>query len=94
MSWNHFIKQQLGTGDYEGRVTLWDARLGTNIQDFVGHEKRVWSVDFSAVDPTRLSSGSDDGTVKIWDSGTSNEAVLTITPKRGGNVCSVKFSPQ
>lgn len=30
------------------------------------HEKRAWSVDFSKADPTKLASGSDDGTVKLW----------------------------
>lgn len=31
------------------------------------HEKRVWSVDFSLADPTMLASGSDDGSVKLWN---------------------------
>lgn len=33
---------------------------------FEEHNKRVWSVDYSSIDPTRLVSGSDDGTIKIW----------------------------
>eukprot|EP00967_Tisochrysis_lutea_P119532 scaffold195149_cov19-Tisochrysis_lutea.AAC.2 len=33
---------------------------------FEEHSKRVWSVDYSSIDPTRLVSGSDDGTIKIW----------------------------
>lgn len=31
------------------------------------HEKRVWSIDFSSADPTILASGSDDGSVKLWN---------------------------
>lgn len=33
---------------------------------FEEHSKRVWSVDYSRMDPTRLVSGSDDGTIKMW----------------------------
>jgi WD40 repeat protein len=39
------------------------------------HERRVWSVDFSTVDPTKLVSGSDDGSVKLWD---MNQAILLL----------------
>ena len=31
------------------------------------HEQRVWSIDFSSADPTLLASGSDDGSVKLWN---------------------------
>jgi WD40 repeat protein len=34
--------------------------------EYEEHEKRAWSVDFSRADPTKLASGSDDGTVKLW----------------------------
>lgn len=30
------------------------------------HSKRVWAVDFSRVDPLRLASASDDGSVRVW----------------------------
>ena len=39
------------------------------------HERRVWSVDFSLADPTKLVSGSDDGTVKLWS---MNQAILFL----------------
>lgn len=39
------------------------------------HEKRVWSVDYSLTDPTMLTSGSDDGTVKLWN---INQAILFL----------------
>ena len=54
---------------------VWDV---TRSQVFVGmreHERRVWSVDFSIVDPTKLVSGSDDGSVKLWD---MNQAILFL----------------
>ncbi|KAH6764271.1 SPA1-related 3, partial [Perilla frutescens var. frutescens] len=39
------------------------------------HERRVWSVDFSVADPTMLASGSDDGSVKLWN---INQAILFL----------------
>ena len=42
-------------------------------------------------DPTRFVSGSDDGTVKLWNM-RDNGAVSTIDSK--ANVCSVQLSPQ
>ena len=31
-----------------------------------GHSRSVSCVDWNAVNPTMLASGSDDGTVRIW----------------------------
>lgn len=45
---------------------LWDASTGQEFSQFTEHEKRAWSVDFSAVCPTKFASGSDDCTVKLW----------------------------
>lgn len=50
----------------------------------------MWSVDFSRVDPTRLVSGSDDGTVKLWS---INQESSTATIDCKANVCSVQFNP-
>nr|CAD1822212.1 unnamed protein product [Ananas comosus var. bracteatus] len=73
------------------------------------HERRVWSIDISKLDPTMLASGCDDGTVKIWN---MNQAIpflhLQCHPHKldslmagreqlynqtTANVCSVQFSP-
>jgi WD40 repeat protein len=45
---------------------VWDVTRGQVFSEMREHERRVWSVDFSLVDPTRLASGGDDGCVKIW----------------------------
>ena len=50
----------------------------------------MWSLDFSTLDPTRLVSGSDDGTVRVWSISQRNSP-LVIQNK--ANVCSVQFSP-
>lgn len=47
-------------------IQLWDVSTGQEFARYRGHEQKAWSVDFSQVDPTKLASGSDDGTVKLW----------------------------
>jgi len=68
LSWNSYIHNHLLSSDYEGVVTLWDAITGQTLNEFEEHEKRIWSVDFSKVEPTKFASASDDGKVKIWSS--------------------------
>eukprot|EP00850_Spirogloea_muscicola_P010076 SM000058S18506 [mRNA] locus=s58:255014:258826:- [translate_table: standard] len=86
--WNSYIKSHMASSDYEGVVQLWDASTSQPVIEYEEHEKRAWSVDFSRADPTRLASGSDDGSVKLWS--ISQEAsVATIRTK--ANVCCVQF---
>ena len=58
----------------------------------IGHEDGVNSVAYSH-DGLLLISGSDDGTVRLWDTRTGQEV---ISPLRSGddNVTSVAFSPR
>lgn len=49
-----------------GGMQLWDASTGQGFAQFTEHQKRAWSVNFSQVDPTKLASGSDDCSVKLW----------------------------
>ncbi|XP_042505314.1 protein SPA1-RELATED 2-like [Macadamia integrifolia] len=87
--WNSYIKNYLASTDYEGVVQLWDASTGQDFSQFVDHEKRAWSVDFSQLDPTKLASGSDDCSVKIWN---MNERNCIDTIRNVANVCCVQFS--
>lgn len=63
--WSRFHDSHLGSSDYEGVVTLWDASAGQSIAEYEAHEKRIWSVDFSPLDADLFASGSDDGFVKV-----------------------------
>eukprot|EP00798_Chlamydomonas_sp_ICE-L_P018213 gene18213-24663_t len=89
--WSGYIKGHLAASDYEGSVRLWDVNTNQELMQFCEHTKRVWSIDFCRVDPTRLISGSDDGGVKVWSLNQQNSAI-TITTK--ANVCSVQFNPE
>ncbi|GMH22666.1 hypothetical protein Nepgr_024509 [Nepenthes gracilis] len=87
--WNSYIQNYLASTDYDGVVKLWDANTGQGFYEYREHEKRAWSVDFSRLDPTKLASGSDDCSVKLWS---VNEKNTLHTIKNIANVCCVQFS--
>jgi len=64
---------------------------GRLIMTLTGHEAGVNSVVYSP-DGLFVASGSDDGTVRVWDTRTGEE---TMSPLKSGNgvVTSVDFSP-
>lgn len=92
VSWNAYLRPHLLTADYDGLIQLWDVNgsPGTETALFEEHTRRVWSVDFSRLDPMRFVSGSDDGTVRLWN---ANQDASTIVMRAPANVCSVQFSP-
>lgn len=91
VSWNQYMEHHLAGGDYEGIATVWDvAKGGQVVCTFEEHEKRIWSVDYSRVDPMRLATGSDDAHVRVW-SGRTKKSTMVIDGK--ANVCSVAFHP-
>lgn len=90
-SWNNYIRNYLASTDYDGVVKLWDAGTGQEISQYAEHGTRAWSVDFSRVDPTKLASGSDDCSVKLWNI-TEKSSICTI--RNVANVCCVQFSPK
>ncbi|XP_010260211.1 PREDICTED: protein SPA1-RELATED 3-like isoform X2 [Nelumbo nucifera] len=88
--WNGYIKNQIASSDFEGVVQVWDVTRSQVLMEMREHERRVWSVDFSLADPTRLASGSDDGAIKLWN---INQVGSIGTIKTKANVCSVQFPP-
>ncbi|CAM8948739.1 unnamed protein product [Rhodiola kirilowii] len=88
--WNSYIKSHIASSNFEGVVQLWDFTRSQALLELKEHEKRVWSIDFSTLDPTTLASGSDDGSVKLWN---INQGVSVGTIKTKANVCCVQFPP-
>ncbi|CAA0813291.1 SPA1-related 3 [Striga hermonthica] len=92
--WNGYIKSQIASSNFEGVVQVWDVTRSQAFMEMREHERRVWSVDFSVADPTLLASGSDDGSVKLWN---INQAILFFalvsvgTIRTKANVCCVQF---
>uniref|UniRef100_A0A5B6ZP73 Putative SPA1-related 3 isoform 1 n=1 Tax=Davidia involucrata TaxID=16924 RepID=A0A5B6ZP73_DAVIN len=86
--WNGYIKSQIASSNFEGVVQVWDVTRSQVFMEMREHERRVWSVDFSLADPTMLASGSDDGSVKLWN---INQGVSVGTIKTKANVCCVQF---
>ena len=56
------------------------------------HSHFVYSVAFSPSDASLLASGSDDGSIKLWDV-QSRKLVHTFQEAHSGAVLSVAFSP-
>ncbi|XP_020394397.1 uncharacterized protein [Zea mays] len=90
ISWNSYMKSHIASSDFEGIVQVWDVTRSQVFVEMREHERRVWSVDFSIMDPTKLVSGSDDGSVKLRD---MNQAGSIGTIKTRANVCFVQFQP-
>ncbi|CAA7408676.1 unnamed protein product [Spirodela intermedia] len=87
--WNSYIKNYLASTDYDGTVQIWDASTGQGFIQYNDHLKRAWSVDFSQGEPTKLASGSDDCSVKLWSIKEKNciSSIRTVA-----NICCVQFS--
>ncbi|KAL9991990.1 putative transcription factor WD40-like family [Helianthus debilis subsp. tardiflorus] len=90
LSWNKHTKNHIASSDYEGTVFVWDVNTQQSVMEYEEHEKRVWSVDFSRIEPSMLVSGSDDCKVKIWCTRQESSAI-NIDMK--ANICCVKYNP-
>ncbi|KAL5796057.1 hypothetical protein ACOSQ2_000877 [Xanthoceras sorbifolium] len=86
--WNNYIKNYLASTDYDGVVQMWDAGTGQGFSQYMEHQRRAWSVDFSQADPTKFASGSDDCSVKLWS---INERSSIGSIQNPANVCCVQF---
>ncbi|KAG0463988.1 hypothetical protein HPP92_020057 [Vanilla planifolia] len=88
LEWLH--KEPDCLSDFDGVIQIWDFTRSEVLFQMREHSKRVWSVHYSLADPTKLASGSDDGTVKLWN---INQGGSTGTIRTKANVCSVQFPP-
>ncbi len=86
----------LGSGDYDGVVMEYDLERKIPIFERDEHGgRRVWSVDYSHWDPVIGASGSDDGTMQMWDPRCEGgKVVATVQPNVSrSSVCCVEFNP-
>ncbi|KAK3220753.1 hypothetical protein Dsin_014723 [Dipteronia sinensis] len=87
----------LGSGDYDGVVTEYDLERKVPVFERDEHGgRRVWSVDYSRWDPAVGASGSDDGTMQMWDPRCDGggTCVATVQPSAArSSVCCVEFNP-
>lgn len=78
-------------GDTNGTITLLDAILGTTYGTYSGHTGAINTLAFSP-DGTLFASGSDDGTIAIWDGLQPGISIATLTA-HFASVRDVTFSP-
>lgn len=92
-----FGSRVIGTGDYDGVVTEYDLEKRVPVFERDEHGgRRVWSIDYSGGDPTLGASGSDDGTMQMWDTRCEvGKCVASVQPDRLGcsPVCCLEFNP-
>ncbi|XP_030536702.1 WD repeat-containing protein RUP2 [Rhodamnia argentea] len=89
----------IGSGDYDGVVTEYDLERQVPVFERDEHGgRRIWSVDYSSWGMAVGASGSDDGTMQLWDPrcGDGGRCLSMVRPGEAGRstaVCSVEFSP-
>lgn len=83
----------IGSGDYDGVVMEYDLERRMPVFERDEHGgQRVWTIDYSTWDPNFGASGSDDGTIQMWDARSDAGAGACIAPNRSP-VCGVEFDP-
>ena len=91
ISFNPYVKPVMASATYDGAMQIWDVQKGMETMRLKNHTKRVWSTEFSPIDPTRLLSASDDSTTRVW-SITQRRECMVINDPNQANICSVNSS--
>lgn len=86
----------IGSGDYDGVVMEYDLERKIPVFERDEHGgRRVWSIDYSHWNPTIGASGSDDGSMQMWDPRCEGDnCVAKVHPNvTRSPVCCVEFNP-
>lgn len=91
-----------GAGDFDkGKILIWDNPQNTNVPAItlpaasstqIGHREKVRALAWSP-DARTLASGSQDGTVMVWDAGQSLAPPIAVLAAHTGDVYAVDFRP-
>ncbi|XP_055695511.1 GATOR complex protein WDR24 [Lutzomyia longipalpis] len=95
VAWSYLEQNILATAATNGVVSVWDlSRFGRHKQLLVynEHERTAHSVMFHPTEANLLISGSQDGTIKCFDTRNDKGAVMTYF-SNSESVRDVKFSP-
>src|SRR5262249_15275529 len=63
------------SGSNDNSIIIWDLRTGQKVRDLKGHGGDVYALVFTR-DSSRLVSGSEDKTVRIWSMSTEECRIL------------------
>jgi WD40 repeat protein len=84
----------IATGNRGATAGVWDARTGDLHDTLHGHTSVVWDAAWSPVDPSRLVTGSEDGSARLWEiADTGARELLVLSAQDYGGVYGVAFSP-
>src|SRR5688572_18290551 len=78
------------TGNEPGAVQIWDVHRNKPLFLLTGHASGVWGLAYSP-DGTRIASGDNTGTVKVWDAKTG-DALLTLEHSTNSKIRALVFS--
>jgi WD40 repeat protein len=95
MAWSH-DGNFFATGGWETDklAKVWDVETRKELRSLSGHNGGIYGVSWSP-DGSRLTTGSNDGTAKVWDVRSCKQVLtLTLKPPGGWNeVWAVAWSP-